>query len=118
VRATVDVPDLGTITSVNPASNSSLTNALVIGLIKVIAPDGNPDHALIQVDGVLALTVPEWSAVTGGQGLVPSEARWVSALGILDDVPPSSPGEFASQVGACLSATQLLLSLPAVPIAV
>lgn len=109
----VGAPTVG-ITRVGKASGvSTRAAAQVAGLM--IANDAS--GATIQYDGIVTLTTAQWDAFCGTTGgLTAIEAYFVDTSGVLDTVPPVATGNYSSQVGFALNATQMLLCTPSVPI--
>jgi hypothetical protein len=110
---TIDAPTLGIATVAKASGVSTRALAQVAGLM--IANDAT--GVTIQYDGIVTLTTAQWDAIAGTSGgLTPTEAYFVDTAGVLDTVPPVATGNYSSQVGFALNATQLLLCTPSLPI--
>lgn len=96
---------------VTPAiNNGTVPHATPVGVIA--AYEGTTP--IIQTAGIVTLTVAEWAVVTGG--LVIGDQYYVSgSAGRMMATRPAPP-RVISLVGEALSATQLLLSTPSVPV--
>ena len=109
-------PTVG-ITTVTPGFTFFGGQPQAVGLIVGIADGGI--RVTVQTSGTVTLTTAEWdnTAQTTG-GLTPGTVYYLDTTftGALTDAPPGAPGTFLVQVGIALSATELLLSLPAFPI--
>lgn len=111
-------PAEGTVISVTRGSGiGTQGEATILGLALTSSTDPAPFR--IQTTGIVTLTTAEWDLVAGTTGgLVPGEAYFADAVGQMADVAPGTPGNWSSQIGVALSATQMQLGLPSVPIVV
>lgn len=100
---------------VTRAQANVLGTANPIGLAKTFGT-GTPDsRILVQVEGVLELSLTEWNIVTGdSMGLIPNELYYLNPAlprGSLTSVANTTSGQYLTVVGRALSATQLKIAI-------
>lgn len=86
------------------------TKAFVVGLASAVTAPGfaaSPDD--------VALTLDDWTAVTGSPSLVPGCPYFLGVSGGLVLVPDRTPGNSVARVGAAASPTTLIIA-PSPPI--
>jgi len=100
----------GTVCRVSAANKSAEGSASVIGIITEVV---SSSIVRVQLSGRVTLTVAEWAAITGNPaGLAQSEGYWASVAGQMDDVAPSTSGDWIAQIGYALTDTIFLLGTP------
>lgn len=99
--------------TVIPGRANAAATSSVLGLATRTSVVG--DRATLQSHGVLTLTETEWDAVTGGSGGLTRNTLYYlsegSPTGHLTDTPPTTPGQFITQVGLALSPIDLLIQI-------
>ncbi len=125
VVATDDVPTEG-ITTVRTGSAGQGSPQLpqVIGLLIEVGAVGQDGGTVtVQSSGEVTLTAAQWDLITDGSGGLTQGAIYyldptLDLFGRLTTTFPTTSGTAIAQVGVALSATTMLLSLPAVPVIV
>lgn len=92
------------------AKGDASTTSRAIGLVSDVA------IAITAVGNIVtsgALTIADWTAVTGGTALTPGVPYFVSAAtaGQLTATSPSTSGQYSHQIGYALTATTMQLDI-------
>ncbi len=101
--------DDGTVLS---AQGDSEDTAAVIGLAVAVGVETSP--VLVKYAGPLRLTTAQWDAITGESGGLTRQARYFlssATKGKLTQTAPVGSGDFVTQVGVALSATDLMVQI-------
>jgi hypothetical protein len=97
--------------NIDLAQADDANTAQVIGLV---FDDAIPSTGLgaVAVGGALTATTAEWDIVAGTTGgLTPGAIYYLSVAGKLTETPPSSIGEYVTQVGYAISPTVLIIEI-------
>lgn len=116
VTATTSPPDPGVSYAVRPAGAASGGHPFAVGMITKISVGDVAPRVTVRSSGIVTLTIAEWNALTGGSGgLIAGDAYFLSAvqLGGITTFAPGGSGAFVAQIGVALSATAMVLSMPA-----
>ncbi len=101
--------DDGTVLS---AQADSEDTAAVTGIAVAVGVETSP--VLAKYAGPLSLTTTQWDVITGETGGLTRQARYFlssATKGKLTQTAPVTSGEFVTQVGIALSATDLMIQI-------